>query len=81
MEFKLGLVRQVWQPPTSSAIASTNPEATTMALTLSRKEADPEASDLESMLSELQLGEFIYEQPAVGDLEYTFKHALTHDVA
>jgi predicted ATPase len=33
------------------------------------------------MLSELQLGEFIYEQPAVGDIEYTFKHALTHDVA
>jgi class 3 adenylate cyclase len=81
MEFKLGLVRQVWQPPTISAIASTNPDATTMALTLSRKEADPEASDLESMLSELQLGEFIYEQPAIGDLEYTFKHALTHDVA
>ena len=33
------------------------------------------------MLSELQLGEFIYEQPAVGDIEYTFKHALTHEVA
>jgi len=33
------------------------------------------------MLSELQLAEFIYEQPSVGDLEYTFKHALTHDVA
>ena len=81
MEFKLGLVRHVWQPPTISAIASTNPEAATIALTLSRKEADPGASHLESMLSELQLGEFIYEQPAVGDLEYTFKHALTHDVA
>ena len=37
--------------------------------------------ELEPMLSELQLGEFIYEQPAVGDVEYTFKHALTHDVA
>ena len=36
---------------------------------------------LEPMLSQLQLGEFIYEQPAVGDIEYTFKHALTHDVA
>jgi hypothetical protein len=33
------------------------------------------------MLSELQLGEFIYEQPASGDIEYIFKHALTHDVA
>ncbi len=81
MEFKLGLVRHVWQPPTISAIASTNSEATTMALTQLHKEADPGVSDLESMLSELQLGEFIYEQPAVGDLEYTFKHALTHDVA
>src|SRR5262249_33977286 len=29
----------------------------------------------------LQVGEFIYEQPAVGDVEYTFKHALTHDEA
>ena len=33
------------------------------------------------MLSELQLAEFIYEQPAAGDIEYTFKHALTQDVA
>jgi predicted ATPase/class 3 adenylate cyclase len=81
MEFKLGLVRQVWQPPIISAIASTRPESATMARTLSREEADLGASDLEPMLSELQLGEFIYEQPAVGDLEYTFKHALTHDVA
>ena len=33
------------------------------------------------MLSELQLGEFIYEQPASGDVEYIFKHALTNEVA
>ena len=33
------------------------------------------------MLSELQLAEFIYEQPAAGDVEYTFKHALTQEVA
>lgn len=33
------------------------------------------------MFSALQLAEFIYEQPAAGDVEYTFKHALTHDVA
>ena len=31
--------------------------------------------------SDLQLGEFIYEQPAVGDVEYIFKHALTQEVA
>jgi class 3 adenylate cyclase/predicted ATPase len=42
--------------------------------------ARPE-EDLEDLLSKLQLGEFIYEQPAIGDIEYTFKHALTHDVA
>src|SRR5262249_3328523 len=36
---------------------------------------------LNEMLNDLQLAEFIYEQPAVGDVEYTFKHALTRDVA
>ena len=29
----------------------------------------------------MQLGEFIYEQPALPDVEYTFKHALTQEVA
>jgi predicted ATPase len=37
--------------------------------------------DLNRMLNELQLAEFIYEQPAVGDTEYIFKHALTQEVA
>ncbi len=37
--------------------------------------------DLQQMLTDLQLAEFIYEQPALGDLEYTFKHALTQEVA
>ena len=36
---------------------------------------------LESMLKNLQAGEFIYEQPALGEAEYTFKHALTQEVA
>ncbi len=45
------------------------------------KVASKPGPELESTLSELQLAEFIYEQPAVGDVEYTFKHALTHDVA
>jgi predicted ATPase/class 3 adenylate cyclase len=48
---------------------------------LIRKVAAQPELELEPMLSELQLAEFIYEQPTVGDLEYTFKHALTHDVA
>src|SRR5216684_8000152 len=33
------------------------------------------------MFSDLQLAEFIYEQPATGDIEYIFKHALTQEVA
>jgi class 3 adenylate cyclase/predicted ATPase len=37
--------------------------------------------ELERMLSRLQTGEFIYEQPAAGDVEYIFKHALTQEVA
>jgi class 3 adenylate cyclase len=37
--------------------------------------------ELERMLWRLQTGEFIYEQPATGDVEYIFKHALTQEVA
>ena len=33
------------------------------------------------MLADLQLGEFIYEQPAFPEVEYIFKHALTQEVA
>ena len=36
---------------------------------------------LEPMLKGLQAGEFIYEQPALGEAEYTFKHVLTQEVA
>jgi len=37
--------------------------------------------ELQRILADLQLGEFIYEQPAFPDIEYTFKHALTQEVA
>jgi predicted ATPase len=37
--------------------------------------------EISRMLNDLQLSEFIYEQPAVGDVEYAFKHALTQEVA
>jgi class 3 adenylate cyclase len=37
--------------------------------------------ELNRMLQALQLAEFIYEQPATGDVEYIFKHALTQEVA
>jgi len=38
-------------------------------------------TELERMLTDLQRGEFIDEQPAFPDAEYTFKHALTQQVA
>jgi class 3 adenylate cyclase/tetratricopeptide (TPR) repeat protein len=33
------------------------------------------------LLSSLQLGEFVYEQPAAPEPDFTFKHALTQEVA
>lgn len=42
--------------------------------------ANPD-DELNRMLDDLQLSEFVYEQPAVGDVEYAFKHALTQEVA
>ena len=50
-------------------------------LSLVRAVVSTSADELARMLDDLQLGEFIYEQPAVGDVEYTFKHALTQEVA
>jgi len=38
-------------------------------------------NELEELLWRLQIGEFIYEQPAFPDPEYIFKHALTQEVA
>jgi class 3 adenylate cyclase/tetratricopeptide (TPR) repeat protein len=51
------------------------------ALDLVRRVTVKPADELESMLWRLQAGEFIYEQPGAGDVEYTFKHALTQEVA
>jgi class 3 adenylate cyclase/predicted ATPase len=48
---------------------------------LIRKIAAPGNGELEQMLSVLQAGEFIYEQPTAAGIEYTFKHALTQQVA
>jgi len=50
-------------------------------LALAREVIKKTDEEIERMLSGLQLAEFLYEQPAVGDVEYTFKHALTHEVA
>jgi predicted ATPase len=48
---------------------------------LLRLVAEGEEEDLRGRLSHLQAGEFIYEQPAFPEPEYTFKHALTQEVA
>jgi len=40
---------------------------------------EPE-EELHQLLSHLQGGEFIYEQPAFPETQYTFKHALTQEV-
>jgi tetratricopeptide (TPR) repeat protein len=48
---------------------------------LIRRVAGNPDEEFERMVSALQLGEFIYEQPASGDVEYIFKHALTQEVA
>ncbi|MGA8641157.1 MAG: adenylate/guanylate cyclase domain-containing protein [Candidatus Binatus sp.] len=37
--------------------------------------------ELQGLLSQLQMAEFIYEQPAVSDVAYVFKHALSQQVA
>ncbi len=51
------------------------------ALSLVRAVVSKSDDALTPMLGNLQLGEFIYEQPAIGDVEYSFKHALTQEVA
>jgi class 3 adenylate cyclase/tetratricopeptide (TPR) repeat protein len=50
-------------------------------LALVRQVVEMAPEQLDHMLSGLETGEFIYEQPAAADIEYTFKHALTRDVA
>jgi len=50
-------------------------------LALVRQVVQVPAAWLDSLLDLLQAGEFIYEQPAAGDVEYKFKHALTHEAA
>jgi class 3 adenylate cyclase/predicted ATPase len=48
---------------------------------LLRAVAEGEEEDLRGRLSHLQAAEFVYEQPAFPEPEYTFKHALTQEVA
>jgi len=41
----------------------------------------PSQDELSRLLSRLEAGEFVYEQPAFPEVEYAFKHALTQEVA
>jgi len=50
-------------------------------LSLVRAVSQMSSDNLDRAINNLQLAEFIYEQPAAGDLEYSFKHALTQQVA
>jgi len=50
-------------------------------LGLIRKIASPAEGELDEMLTVLQAGEFIFEQPTAVGVEYVFKHALTREVA
>jgi class 3 adenylate cyclase/tetratricopeptide (TPR) repeat protein len=50
-------------------------------LTLLQAIAEMDEGRLHAGLVQLQAAEFLYETSLFPDLEYTFKHALTHDVA
>src|SRR5713101_8359778 len=50
-------------------------------LSLLRQVVNQPEDSLQQFLSHLQTAEFIYEQPAFLEVEYTFKHALTQEVA
>jgi class 3 adenylate cyclase/predicted ATPase len=50
-------------------------------LSLVRQIVQQPPEQLDGLLGDLQTSEFIYEQPTVSDIEYTFKHALTQEVA
>jgi tetratricopeptide (TPR) repeat protein len=52
-----------------------------LALELIKGVTGKSEEQLEALLSNLQLSEFIYEQPTVGGAEYVFKHALTQEVS
>lgn len=54
---------------------------TDVSFALLQKITDLPEEKLRQYLSNLQFAEFIYETRLFPDLEYTFKHALTHEVA
>ena len=69
-EFPLTLIKRLINPMQPGTESSSSARA-----------AEQASEKLERMLSHLQLGEFIYEQATAIDIVYSFKHALTQDVA
>jgi class 3 adenylate cyclase len=67
--------------PLARSVAVEGHPSTPLARSFAGEGQGEGSDDPEQMLTNLQLAEFIYEQPAVGDVEYTFKHALTQEVA
>ncbi len=67
--------------PLARSVAVEGHPSTPLARSFAGEGQGEGSEELERMLTNLQLGEFIYEQPAVADVEYTFKHALTLEVA
>jgi class 3 adenylate cyclase/tetratricopeptide (TPR) repeat protein len=52
-----------------------------LGLELIKKVTGKNEEQLEPLLSNLEQSEFVYEQPSIGAVAYTFKHALTQEVA
>jgi tetratricopeptide (TPR) repeat protein len=85
-EFEIGLVRAVLFPPFEKGGPGGISGSRQIPLNPLLRQGSGQAllkgeADLSAALEALQLAEFIYEQPATGEVEYTFKHALTQEVA
>jgi predicted ATPase/class 3 adenylate cyclase len=68
-------------PPVKHLLQSAAVIGKTVALTLLETVAEMAALDLRRGLAQLQAAEFLYETSLFPELEYTFKHALTLEVA
>jgi class 3 adenylate cyclase/predicted ATPase len=71
-----------WLPPEEKALLQTLAViGKEFSLSLLTRVVEQPEDELQRLLAHLQAAEFIYEQPAFPEPEYTFKHALTQEVA
>jgi len=68
-------------PPNKELLQTLSIIGKEFSLGLVRKVLGKGEEEIAPIMFELQVGEFIYEQPAFPDIEYVFKHALTQEVA